>query len=303
MTDNAADRHGAVVGIDGSAGSLAALDWAIGHADSLGTIRPITAWDYPAIAWLPAPLSVAAVPPEAEMQSAAEDAATAYDLMLADVASEPPVVTRGIAAEVLLEASNDAKAIVIGTRGHGPVLDSLLGSVGRRVADRTTVPLVIVPDGNDTNTDPPAPERPSATPLAERILVGVDGSPAATDALAWAIEFAKPEDEIIALTSWTTPVTVGMDVPRFDVNALRAEATNTVKAAVAKVCSEVGVPEDRITCQIAEGDPRWVLKEMEDDVDLLVVGSRGHTGISHLILGSTTTSLIHSPRCPVVVVP
>ncbi len=303
MTEKRTDRRGAVVGIDGSAGSLAALDWAIGHAESLGPIRPVTAWDYPAIAWLPAPLSVAAVPPEAEMQGAAEDAATAYDLMLADVASEPPVVRRGVAAELLLELSNDADSLVIGTRGHGPILDSLLGSVGRRIADRTTVPLVIVPDGNDTNTDPSTPDRPSAIPLAERILVGVDGSPSATDALAWAIEFAKPEDEIIALTSWTTPVTVGMDVPRFDVNALRAEATSTVKETVAKACADTGVAEDRVTCQIAEGDPRWVVKEMQSDVDLVVIGTRGHTGISHLILGSTTTSLIHSPNCPIVVVP
>lgn len=303
MTGNQAERRGAIVGIDGSAGSLAALDWAIGHAEALGAIRPITAWDYPAIAWLPAPLSAAAVPPEADMQAAAEDAATAYALMLADVQSEAPIVRRGVASEVLLDASNDAKTLIVGTRGHGPILDSLLGSVGRRIADRTTVPLVIVPDGNDTTNDPSAPERPSATPLAERILVGVDGSPAATDALAWAIEFAKPEDEVIALTTWSTPVTVGMDVPRFDVNALRAEATNTVKETVAKVCADVGVSEDRVTCQISEGDPRWVLKEMENDVDLLVIGTRGHTGISHLLLGSTTTSLIHSPNCPVVVVP
>lgn len=303
MSETRTERRGVLVGIDGSAGSLAALDWAIGHADTLGAIRPVTAWDYPVIAWLPAPLSAAAVPPESQMQAAAEDAATAYDLMLADVQSEAPVVRRGVATEVLLEASNDARTLVIGTRGHGPILDSLLGSAGRRIADRTTIPLVIVPDGNDATTDPPTPERPSATPLAERILVGVDGSPAATDALAWAIEFAKPEDEIIALTSWTTPVTIGMDVPRFDVNALRAEATSTVKETVAKVCADLGVAEERITCQIAEGDPRWVLKEMEDDVDLVVIGSRGHTGISHLILGSTTTSLIHSPRCPIVVVP
>jgi len=285
--------RGVVVGIDGSAGSDSALEWAVARADLVGPIRPVYAWEYPAAVWLPAPFAATAVPPAIEMQAAAEEAALSCEVILADVEHDPPVVRRGAASTVLLDESADARLLVLGTRGHGPIVDALLGSVGRRCADKTSIPLVIVPH---LETQP-------VPPLAERIVVGVDGSPHSDAALRWAIEIAGESDEIIAVSSWTTPIPIGIDVPRFDVAALRAEAQRTVDIAVEQACADTGVAPDRVIPHVAEGDPRWIFKEMEEEAGLLVLGSRGHTGFSHLVLGSTTTSLIHSPSCAVAVVP
>ncbi len=287
------DRFGAVVGIDGSPGSNAALEWAIARVDRIGPIRPVYAWDYPAAVWLPAPFSATAVPPADQMQTAAEEAAMACEVMLADVLHHPPVVKRGEAASILLEEAKDARVLVVGTRGHGPITDALLGSVGRRLADRAEVPLVIVP--HHEGSPPPSP--------AERIVVGVDGSDHSQAALTWAIGMAGENDEVVAVTTWSTPIPIGMDVPRFDVTALRADAQRIVDEAADKACAEAGVEPTRVIRHITEGDPRWVFKEMEKEAGLLVLGARGHTGLSHLVLGSTTTSLIHSPTCPVAVVP
>ncbi len=287
------DRFGAIVGIDGSPGSNAALEWAVSRVDRIGPIRPVYAWDYPAAVWLPAPFSATAVPPADQMQAAAEDAAATCEVLLTDVLHHPPVVLRGEASTVLLDESHDARLLIVGTRGHGPITDALLGSVGRRCADRTSIPLVIVPQ-DITPSDPP---------MAERLVVGVDGSAHGDAALAWAIGMAGDDDEVVAVNTWSTPIPIGIDVPRFDVTALRAEAERTVDLAADKACADAGVNPDRVVRHVAEGDPRWVFKEMEKEAGLLVLGTRGHTGLSHLVLGSTTTSLIHAPTCPIAVVP
>ena len=43
--------------------------------------------------------------------------------------------------------------------------------------------------------------------------------------------------------------------------------------------------------------------DLQDEADLVVVGARGRTGLAHLVLGSTASSLVHRPSCPIVVVP
>lgn len=50
------------------------------------------------------------------------------------------------------------------------------------------------------------------------------------------------------------------------------------------------------------GDPRENLRELSSDVDLLVVGSRGHGGIQGLVLGSVGQYLVTHAHCPVTIV-
>ena len=55
--------------------------------------------------------------------------------------------------------------------------------------------------------------------------------------------------------------------------------------------------------QVGEGDARAVLQQLGPDADLVVVGRRGHGRLAHALLGSVTTSLLHRPVAPLVVVP
>ena len=124
-------------------------------------------------------------------------------------------------------------------------------------------------------------------------------------ALRWALRHADPTADITAVTAWQTPV----DAPflfretRFDLQELRRAANDLVTGSVAAACAETGVDPERVTTEISEGDPRQVLHRAADDADLLVLGQRGRSGLPHLVLGSTTTSLIHRPTCPVAVIP
>jgi nucleotide-binding universal stress UspA family protein len=290
------ERRGIVVGVDGSESSQAALEWAVARTDQFGPVRPVHSWDYPISVWAPSPFGPGMAPPAAEMAAAAQEAADKLVAELGDdIPHEAPLVEHGDAGGVLVEAARDAALLVVGTRGRGPVRANVIGSVARHCADHTPVPLVIVPHHDEL-----VPAVPS-----ERIVVGVDGSDSSHAALRWAVENAPPEAEIHAISAWQTPVDgpILYGVNRFDLKALRAAARATVNEAADKVCAELGVDDARVTREIAEGDPRWVLLNQSETADLLVLGQRGRTGLSHFFLGSTTTALVHRPHCPTAVIP
>lgn len=288
-------RHGMVVGVDGTEPSIAALAWAAARTDRFGPVRPVYVWDYPLSAWAPSPFGPGAVPPVAEMQQAAEEAAATSIEALADVDHHDPLVVQGDAASVLVDAAGDANLLVVGTRGRGPVRANMLGSVGRHCADHTPVPMVIVPELDE----------PSLAGPAEEIVVGIDGSDGSLEALRWAVSNAPASSTIRAVAAWQTPVDGPLlyGVNRFDIKALKASATTTVVDAAEKVCAELGVDNSRVTREITEGDPRWVLMNLSETADLLVLGQRSRAGISHVVLGSATTALIHRPKCPTAVIP
>lgn len=288
-------RHGMVVGVDGTGASDTALEWASARTGEFGKLRPVYVWDVPIAAWAPLPFGAGAVPPIDEMEQAAREAAAACVADLGDIPHDPPDVRRGDPGTVLVDVARDAELLVVGTRSRGPVVSNVLGSVARHCADHTPVPLIVVPNR----------EEPVPSPAHERITVGVDGSDNSLDALRWAVTHAAPDAEISAITSWQTPIDgpILYGVNRFDIRALKAAARSVVNDAADKVCTELGVDEGRVIRQIAEGDPRWVLLSRADVSDLVVLGQRGRTGLSHFFLGSTTTALIHQPHCPIAVIP
>ncbi|HEX7096346.1 MAG TPA: universal stress protein [Acidimicrobiales bacterium] len=152
-----------VVGVDGSAASLAAMHWAI---DELvrrggGRLHVVHTWEYPVVALAPSPVGTV-VPPSDEMQRAAEDA-LATILEQAGVTDNLPkgvelvkVVRAGGAASVLLGLAKELPAdlVVVGARGRGGFVGLLLGSVATQVVNHATVPTVVVPaPTDDEHTD------------------------------------------------------------------------------------------------------------------------------------------------------
>ena len=55
--------------------------------------------------------------------------------------------------------------------------------------------------------------------------------------------------------------------------------------------------------RVAVGTPAGELAAFGDELDLLVVGSRGHGPLRRLILGSTSMQLAREARCPLLIVP
>jgi len=269
-----------VVGVDGSAGSLAALRYAAALASRRGAalvlvhgyVDPMGYGGLAFSAYAPAPPD-----PRADGESLLHEAA-------ATVRAEYPylrVATLPIAsggASAVIGQSRGAEAVVVGHRGLGGFAELLLGSVGTQVAAYASGPVVIV--------------RPPATDAADApIVVGVDGSPQCLPA----IEFAFAEAADRALTLLAVHV-----YPAIDAGSA-AEAEALVKSVVDPVAA--AHPDVLVHTEVRSGaEADAVLVKASTQADLVVVGSRGRAGFKGLLLGSVSQALVHHARCPVAVV-
>ncbi len=136
----------------------------------------------------------------------------------------------------------------------------------------------------------------------QKIVVGIDGSPQASQALRWAVDHADEGDTIVATLAWSVPPVGEGEYPFYDPAEMTIEAKTRIDAIVDEVVggSDIG---PRVTTAVHRGHSGRVLIDASEDADLLVVGSRGHGGFVGLLLGSVSTYVVHHARCPVVVVP
>jgi nucleotide-binding universal stress UspA family protein len=133
-----------VVGVDGSPGSLRAVEWAATEAERRGGVLEIHT------AYSPGYVFVTADDIRQAMQRIIEEATSAA----AETAPDIPV--RGVAHEAtparsLIAASRDADLLVVGSRGRGGFAGLLLGSVSQQCslhAHCTTV-IVRTPDAHE----------------------------------------------------------------------------------------------------------------------------------------------------------
>jgi nucleotide-binding universal stress UspA family protein len=141
--------------------------------------------------------------------------------------------------------------------------------------------------------------------MAERarvIVVGVDGSGSSKAALRWAIRQAKLTGAAVqAVTAWRFPVGYGMaTMDRGSVFDFETSAKQILTEALAEVSGLD--PEVPVRPLVIEGHAAEVLLNAARGAELLVVGSRGHGGITSALLGSVSMSCVLHARCPVLVV-
>jgi nucleotide-binding universal stress UspA family protein len=132
-----------VVGVDGSDTSKEALAWAIRQARLTGAkLVALTAWSYPAgFGWTPG--FPDGFDPEADAKQVLEGVISEQTGAATDLVIEQ-VVVESHAAKALVEASNEASLLVVGSRGHGGFTGMLLGSVSGYCAAHARCPVVVV---------------------------------------------------------------------------------------------------------------------------------------------------------------
>ncbi len=286
-------EHGTwVVGLDGSDCAANALEWAAANARGRATdVRLVNAWQTPVVGAYPmsAPMTVGVDDTGLHDAAAHDVAEVAADL---DGRLDLPVtasVGHGGPAAVLLEASESASVLVIGSRGRGGFARLLLGSTSTQCATHASVPTIVVP--GDAKPEP-----------VGRILVGCDGSPNSMVALRWAIDFAAPGGTVVVAWVWdATPLAVGADAFFFpDASDLAAERFHHLVDTVAGHATARDVTLER---EFVRGTPRSALASQAEHVDLVAVGARGHGAIGAALLGSVSTWLLHHVHRPIAVVP
>ena len=135
-----------VVGVDGSTSAKTALRWALDEARLRGaSLRVVYSWKMPIYVGNGfAPVSIPD-PDEFRQVAAQRLDAIVYEVTAGatDVRIEQKTV-EGAAAEVLVDESEGADLLVVGSRGHGGFAGLLLGSVSQQCATHASCPVVIV---------------------------------------------------------------------------------------------------------------------------------------------------------------
>jgi nucleotide-binding universal stress UspA family protein len=139
------------------------------------------------------------------------------------------------------------------------------------------------------------------------IVVGVDDSEGATEALRFAFEEARlRQARLCAVHAWQFGYigAWGIEGAVPVLGAERGEHRRTAEAALeATIRKAIPDPGDvEVQCRVLEGAAAAVLVEESRVADLLVVGSRGHGGFAQLLLGSVSQQCAHHAECPVVIV-
>jgi nucleotide-binding universal stress UspA family protein len=139
------------------------------------------------------------------------------------------------------------------------------------------------------------------------IVVGVDHSAGATEAVRFALEEAKLRDATLrTVHAWqfgyigVTGLEGALPAVGGELGDFRTAAAATLDATLREAIPETGGVE--VERRVVEGAPTAVLVEQSRDADLLVVGSRGHGGFAQLLLGSVSQQCAQHAECPVVIV-
>lgn len=138
----------------------------------------------------------------------------------------------------------------------------------------------------------------------ERIVVGVDGSEAARDALRWAVAEARLRGARLQVVhAWQFPYVGptpfgGMVINEGDLEtSAQAELDHAVEGVDLTGMAE---PAELV---VVNRTPATALVEAAQGADLLVVGTRGRGGFAGLLLGSVSQQVAHHAPCPVVIIP
>jgi nucleotide-binding universal stress UspA family protein len=185
--------------------------------------------------------------------------------------------------------------IVVGSRGHGPVETAVLGSVSAAVVDHATCPVLVARGDH-----------------AARVILAEDGSPAgmaARDVVASWPAFATIPVLVVGVVDvaapWRSGIAPTMFSAAMDVyNDMIANARTTHHEIVAATEAHLRAAGRSVSGELREGDPADQLRRAVTDPagDLIVVGSRGHVGISRLVMGSVAHAVLTHAHCSVLVV-
>lgn len=275
---------------------VASLPWPEGSL-----VRVVAALDVaPALwggPWIPA------IPADADALE--EDAVVELTRVLRE--AQPTLEAAGLTVEAELLRGRPSSAIVddaklwgpdlivVGSRGHGPVETAVLGSVSAAIVDHATCP-VLVARGDHVS----------------RIVLAEDGSPAgmaARDVVGDWPPFAQIPVLVVGVVDvaapWRSGIAPTMFSAALDVYTdMLANARETHRQIVAATEVHLRAPDRPVEGELRDGDPADQLCRAASDPagDLLVVGSRGHVGITRLVMGSVAHAVLTHARCSVLVV-
>ncbi len=291
-----ANHHPLVVGVDGSPTSWPAVAWAAEEAATRGLpLRLVSAWeshyDLASLGLLPDAVRTHC---QGILDAARKQVETAQPSV--DVTEQSFL---GPAARVLVESSQEADTVVVGSRNYRPIHSALIGGTSLDVVAHATCPVVVV-----RSTDGAAEREGDDRQTDGHVVVGVDGSDASTDAVGYAFAHASQRGvPLTVLHAWQTEyvASVVSDLAAEDVSTQLAEEEMAV-AAESIAGWRDKFPDVQVRSRVVASNPVQALVDESKTAGLVVIGSRGRGALSGALLGSIGHGVLHRSLCPVAVV-
>ncbi|MDG6244150.1 MAG: universal stress protein [Methanolobus sp.] len=141
----------------------------------------------------------------------------------------------------------------------------------------------------------------------KNIAIATDGSENVMNAVEWGIEFAKTNGARVAALYVVPPsgVTLAMRGEMWS-RSLEEHLKDKGKKAteyVIDVGKQTGVEVEPVIIEDKTPSDGIVEYAAENDVDLIVMGTLGMTGLSHILLGSVAENVVRHAKRPVLVIP
>lgn len=285
-----------VVGVDGSAAALHAVEWAAHEAARrscpllLVSCYSVPFYGDPGLFGtyaIESQVEALKVEHEGFVHLAARRAAEAEPHV--SITSE---VALGSPALTLAQHVTPGSELVVGSTGHSGRLADVIGSTATAVCHHVRMPVVVVPAASSKRGR-----------SMRKIVVGTDGSQAALDALKWAYDEARLAGaELVVVHSWEYPYTDGAGGADDFRKKMRHDAAAQLDADAAHLAARAAVDGVVVVTRLLEKLPAQALIDEAADADLVVVGSRGRGGLSSLLLGSVSRAVVQHAPCPVAVI-
>ncbi|MFI0508475.1 universal stress protein [Streptomyces sp. WSLK1-5] len=294
-----------VAGLDGSAESLAAADWAARESALRGL--PLTLLHV----WEPVPEPMAQAPllggETLQYWSEKVPRETAEGIRLRHPGVE--VLTEhvpGRPADILTEAAKSAELLVLGSRGLSGIGGFMLGSVGLSVMAHAERPVVLVRAGEQaTDEHEPDPAgNPSTATRFRPVVLGLDTGAPDDSVLGFAFEeAARRETGLRVVASWNLPPYY---VYGFSADLEQHDRITRQKAAeLAEVLGpwRQKYPSVDVVGISRSGSPANHLLDASREASLVVVGRRVRRAPLGTHVGAVAHAVLHHCTAPVTVVP
>jgi nucleotide-binding universal stress UspA family protein len=209
----------------------------------------------------------------------------------------------GPAAEVIVEAAENQHValIAMATHGYSGLKRWALGSVTDRVAHSTAKPVFVVRGTSSAATEPIR---------FKRVMVPLDGSPLATQALPLAADLAeRARGDIVLMQAVETSIEVYPAIaPLGRPDLMPSEMLRRLRALAgqyldeqAKLLRDRGLP---VTTHVVNGHAAETIVDQATGqlVDLVVISTHGYSGLKRWALGSVTDKVLHAATTPLLLV-
>jgi nucleotide-binding universal stress UspA family protein len=288
--------HTVTVGLDGSRESEAALDWAAREALGRGALLDIVqvreTGPYPY-----SPIMDDQVERDWGEKTTREAAA--------DLARRYPALRMtthhysGRPAKVLVSVSESSDLLVLGSRGLGPVVGFLVGSVALPTVAHVRCPVILV-----RNQDTEEAESPKGGTRGP-VVLGVKLEETPDEPVSFAFRTAERWGTSLRVVhGWELPPAFGtrpMAVPPRLMDELAEEKTQAVRKILLPWRDKY--PNVQVACQSNVGWQARTLLTAAADASLVVVGRRTRRPRYGTHIGSVTHAVLHHAGSPVAVVP